>query len=150
MSPSSVVAPSDPDARLRAALLDAGLRVTSQRLVLHRVLVADLGRHATAEEVARAAADRLPGLSLPTVYATLELLVGLGLARRVATGGATLFDPRTDPHEHFACTACGRVSDLDPALDTAPAAAAARRAGMEVAHVEVVVAGRCADCVAMA
>jgi Fe2+ or Zn2+ uptake regulation protein len=148
MSPSSVVTPPDPDARLRAALLEAGLRVTSQRLVLHRVLVTDLGRHATAEEVARSAADRLPGLSLPTVYATLELLVGLGLARRVATGGATLFDPRTEAHEHFACTACGRVSDLDPALDTAPAVAAARRAGMQVAQVEVVVTGRCAACAA--
>jgi Fe2+ or Zn2+ uptake regulation protein len=146
MTRTAVLTPPHPDAGLRAALQQAGLRVTSQRLVLHRVLE-ELGRHATAEEVARTAADRLPGLSLPTVYATLELLVGLGLARRVATGGATLFDPRTEPHEHFACTACGRVLDLDPAIDTAPAAAAARRAGMEVAGVEVVVAGRCADCV---
>jgi Fe2+ or Zn2+ uptake regulation protein len=36
------------DERLARALRSAGHRVTSQRLVLHRVLT-ELGRHATAE-----------------------------------------------------------------------------------------------------
>ncbi len=57
----SEAAPDLP-ARLRAA----GLRVTSQRLLLHATLV-EIGRHATADEVMRAAVPRLPGLSLPTV-----------------------------------------------------------------------------------
>src|SRR3954469_9850983 len=78
-------------------------RVTSQRLVLYRVL-GELGRHANAEEIARVSSERLPGLSLPTVYATLELFEGRGLVRRVDAGGpAALFDPRIDPHAHFAC-----------------------------------------------
>ena len=69
------------DERLETALRARGHRVTSQRLVLHRVLD-ELGRHASAEEIARASAERLPGLSLPTVYATLELFEGLNLVRR--------------------------------------------------------------------
>jgi Fur family ferric uptake transcriptional regulator/Fur family peroxide stress response transcriptional regulator len=134
------------DERLTGALRDAGLRVTSQRLVLNRALQ-ELGRHATAEEIASAAGERLPGLSLPTVYATLELLERLGLVRRVSTtSGPTLFDPRTDAHEHFVCVSCGRVVDVPARSDTSRAQAAARRAGHRVEHVDVVLHGRCADC----
>jgi Fe2+ or Zn2+ uptake regulation protein len=134
------------DERLAGALRTGGHRVTSQRLVLHRVL-AELGRHASAEEIARASAARLPGLSLPTVYATLELFARLGLVRRVNAGGpAALFDPRTEPHAHFACRSCGAVLDLDAPVDAAAAEAAARAAGAEPAGVDVVVRGRCAAC----
>jgi Fe2+ or Zn2+ uptake regulation protein len=134
------------DERLAEALRAAGHRVTSQRLVLHRVLT-ELGRHASAEEIGRAAAARLPGMSLPTVYATLELFEGLGLVRRVDAGGpAALFDPRTEPHAHFACRSCGAVLDLDAPVDAGGAEAAARAAGAEPAAVDVVVSGRCAAC----
>jgi Fur family transcriptional regulator, stress-responsive regulator len=134
------------DQRLSDALRSGGHRVTSQRLVLYRVLD-ELGRHASAEEIARASAERLPGLSLPTVYATLELFEGLGLVQRVDAGGpAALFDPRTDPHAHFACRRCGAVTDLDAAVDAAAAEAAARAGGAEPDHVEVVLRGLCANC----
>jgi Fe2+ or Zn2+ uptake regulation protein len=134
------------DERLTAALRGAGHRVTSQRLVLYRVLE-ELGRHAEAEEIARVSSERLPGLSLPTVYATLELFESLRLVRRVDAGGpATLFDPRTDPHAHFACRRCGTVLDLDAPVDATAAEAAARAAGAEPAAVDVVVHGRCAAC----
>src|ERR687889_1375606 len=129
------------DERVETALGAGGHRMTSQRLVLHRVL-SDLGRHASAEEIARASAERLPGLSLPTVYATLELFEGLGLVRRVDAGGpAALFDPRTEPHAHFACRSCGAVLDLDAPVDAGGAEAAARAAGAEPAAVDVVVSG---------
>jgi Fe2+ or Zn2+ uptake regulation protein len=134
------------DERLTGALRARGHRMTSQRLVLHRVLT-ELGRHASAEEIARASAERLPGLSLPTVYATLELFEDLGLVRRVDAGGpAALFDPRTEPHAHFACRRCGAVVDLDAPVDGSPAADAARAAGAEPDHVDVVVRGLCAAC----
>jgi Fe2+ or Zn2+ uptake regulation protein len=134
------------DERLSAALRAGGHRVTSQRLVLYRVL-RELGRHAHAEEIARVSSERLPGLSLPTVYATLELFEGLGLVRRVDAGGpAALFDPRTDPHAHFACRLCGTVSDLDAAVDASAAEVAARASGAAPDHVEVVLRGLCAAC----
>jgi Fe2+ or Zn2+ uptake regulation protein len=134
------------DERLATALRAGGHRVTSQRLVLYRVLT-ELGRHAHAEEIARASAERLPGLSLPTVYATLELFEGLGLVRRVDAGGpAALFDPRTEPHAHFACRRCGAVADIDAGVDAAAAEAAARATGSEPEHVEVVLRGLCAAC----
>jgi Fur family ferric uptake transcriptional regulator/Fur family peroxide stress response transcriptional regulator len=136
------------DDKVASALRAGGHRVTSQRLVLFRA-IEELGLHASAEEIARVAAARLPGLSLPTVYATLELFESLGLVRRVDAGGpAALFDPRTEPHAHLACRVCGAVLDLDAAVDAAPARAAALAAGAEADHVDVVLRGRCPDCLA--
>ena len=131
---------------LAAVLRDRGQRVTPQRLMVARVL-SDLDRHVTAEVVYDEVSRRMPGVSLPTVYATLELFEGLGLVRRVDAGGpAALFDPRTDPHAHFACRRCGAVVDLDAAVDAASAEAAARAGGAEPDHVEVVLRGLCAAC----
>lgn len=134
------------DRRLADALRARGQRVTAQRLVIHRV-VTELGRHVTAEQVLDAVGDRLPNVSLPTVYATLDLLEELGLLRRVATaGGAAVYDPRTEHHHHLVCRICGRAEDLDVAVDVEAAVHAARAAGFTPRHAEVTVAGVCAKC----
>jgi Fe2+ or Zn2+ uptake regulation protein len=131
--------------RLVAVLRERGQRVTSQRLVIHRLL-RELDRHVTAEEVLRRAAERLPGISLPTVYATLDLLADLGVARRVSVGGPVLYDPRTEDHAHLRCRVCGDVADLEVPVDAAPALQAARAAGFVPETAEVVVEGLCAVC----
>jgi Fe2+ or Zn2+ uptake regulation protein len=136
------------DERLVAALRAGGHRVTSQRLVLYRAL-RDLGIHARAEEILKAAAPTLPGLALPTVYATLDLFVRLGLVRRIdGAGNAVLFDPRTDHHHHFACRSCGRVVDVEAGVDDNRIARVARAAGLRVDGVDVTLRGLCADCAA--
>jgi Fe2+ or Zn2+ uptake regulation protein len=133
--------------RLVAALRERGQRVTSQRLVIGRLL-RELDRHVTAEEVLRRASEQLPGVSLPTVYATLDLLAELGEARRVSVGGPVLYDPRVEDHAHVRCRECGRVEDLDVPLDAARALRAARDVGFVADAAELVVEGRCAACAA--
>jgi Fur family transcriptional regulator, stress-responsive regulator len=114
--------------------------------VIHDALTR-LKRHVTVEQVRDAVADRLPGVSLPTVYATLDLLEELGLVRRVpAGGGAVLYDPRTEPHQHAVCRSCGAVQDLDVPVDASAALSAARSAGFAPDGAETVVAGLCARC----
>ena len=123
-----------------------GQRSTPQRNVILREL-RRRGRHATADEIGAAVRDELPGTSTPTVYATLDLLVELGLARRIDTGlGAALYDGRTDPHQHLVCRRCGRVDDLDVTLDEAPFVSAAGANGFDAECVELVVSGLCSDC----
>jgi Fe2+ or Zn2+ uptake regulation protein len=120
--------------------------VTSQRVVLHDALV-ELGRHVSADELLGAVGGRLPGLSLPTVYATLELFEELGLVRRVpGAGGAALWDPRRDQHHHLACRRCGRVEDLEVEVDADGALAAARRGGFVPDHAGLLVSGLCRAC----
>ena len=130
---------------LTTALRDRGMRVTPQRVVLHRAL-RELDRHVTADELLDAVSDRLPSISLPTIYATLELFEELGMVRRVQRAGTTLFDPRTDAHHHLVCTVCGSIEDLDSELDTATLERAADRRGFASERIEAVVHGRCAAC----
>lgn len=133
-------------AAFRDLLRKRGSRATSQRLVLFEVL-AELRRHTTADEVMERASARLPALSLPTVYATLELFEQLGVVRRVSSGtGPALFDPVLDGHAHLACRQCGRLVDLPVKVDLRPAVGAATRRGHSPAGAEVIVAGVCADC----
>ncbi len=121
------------------------MRVTPQRVVVHRAL-RELDRHVTADELLDAVSERLPSVSLPTIYATLELLEQLGMVRRVQRAGTTLFDPRIDAHHHLVCTTCGSVEDLDAALDAAALERAASRSGFSPDRVEALVHGRCRDC----
>jgi Fe2+ or Zn2+ uptake regulation protein len=134
---------------LCTALRSRGMRVTPQRVMLHRAL-RELDRHVTADELLESVADRLPNVSLPTIYATLELLEELGMVRRVQRAGTTLFDPRVDSHHHLICTVCGSIEDLDSALDTAALERAAAKHGFEQERIEAVVHGRCAACRASA
>jgi Fe2+ or Zn2+ uptake regulation protein len=133
---------------LATALRERGQRATPQRLAIARVLT-DLDRHVTAEHVHGEVSARMPGVSLPTVYATLDLLEELGLARRVATeGGAVVYDPRTDEHHHLVCRVCGAIADIDVPVDTADVHAAAVAAGFRPDASQVVLRGLCADCAA--
>lgn len=134
------------DRELKDALRERGQRVTPQRLAINRTLRA-LDRHVSAEELYDAVEEVVPGVSLPTVYSSLELLEELGLLRRVGSfNGRALFDPRLDPHHHAVCTRCGRVDDIEAPVDATPAVAEARRAGWSDPSAGLVVTGVCAAC----
>jgi Fe2+ or Zn2+ uptake regulation protein len=123
-----------------------GLRVTSQRIVIHRTLCSQT-QHMTAEQVLEKVSGVLPGISLPTVYSTLELLEDLGLVRRFGTGnGAVLFDSRVEPHAHTVCRRCGATADLDSGALSEQAAACAAEAGFVPDHAQLVVWGLCGRC----
>jgi Fur family transcriptional regulator, stress-responsive regulator len=134
------------DLRLVDQLRERGQRVTSQRVLIHRVLVAR-DQHLTAEQVLDAVSEQLPGIALPTVYATLELFEELGLVRRVVAGtGAVLFDSRVDPHAHAVCRRCGAVIDIEEPVRPMRAVELAAKAGFTADHVQMVIWGICADC----
>src|SRR6188508_300564 len=129
-----------------AALRAAGYRVTSQRLLIHQALV-ELDRHVGAEELLTAVGERLPNVSLPTVYASLDALEEAGLVRRVAAGrGHALYDSRPVDHHHLVCRRCGAVEDLDTRIPLDSAVASAKRHGFAAEGAEVVVHGLCASC----
>jgi Fe2+ or Zn2+ uptake regulation protein len=131
---------------LQETLRRRGMRVTPQRILIHRAMT-ELGRHATAEQVLARAASRLPNASLPTVYATLELFEDLGLVRRVVAGsGPALWDPGVDGHHHLVCRRCGDVSDLRSDVELDALVRAARRKGFRPDSAELVVSGLCAGC----
>jgi Fe2+ or Zn2+ uptake regulation protein len=131
---------------LSRVLRERGQRVTPQRLAIART-VRELDRHTTAETVFGHVSEQMPGVSLPTVYATLDLLEELGLVRRVPTeAGTAVYDPRTEDHHHLVCRQCGDIMDVDAPVDRAELLSAARARGFDADGAQVVVRGVCANC----
>lgn len=100
------------DLTLRRALEASGQRFTGQRAAVYRFLSSSES-HPTAEDVFLAVRGEVPGISLATVYKSLETLVGCGLAIKLAYGdGSARYDGRTDQHHHARCLECGEVMDV--------------------------------------
>jgi Fur family peroxide stress response transcriptional regulator len=104
--------------RLSLGLREAGLRLTHQRLEIVRVLAAD-ETHPDVETVFEAVRQRVPTISLDTVYRTLAMLSDRGLVTRVQfLSGPARYDANQDRHHHFVCSRCGLVRDVaDTVLD---------------------------------
>jgi len=104
------------EAVLREALESSGQRFTEQRAAVFRFLHST-DVHPSADEVFSSVRRELPGISLATVYKSLETLVGCGLAVKLTySDGSARYDGRTDPHHHARCLACGRVMDIAGSL----------------------------------
>lgn len=136
---------------LEQLLHDRGMRATPQRLLIHRV-VCDRPKHVTADQVLAAVKDLIPGISLPTVYATLDLFVELGLLHRIPTlSGPTLYDSdRRGPHSHMICRSCSQIFDLDISPLTDDTVRAAQAQGFTVESGDLVISGLCDRCRATA
>ena len=140
-APRPVVVP----AILEAALRARGARPTRQRRAIFSALSGRVD-HPTAETLHRTVRRRIPGLSLATVYTTLEVLVGAGLAGRFAgADGVAHYDARTDDHDHRRCLGCGRIDDLDrhDHPDSIPVQPSAE---FQPTGYRIEVTGYCADC----
>lgn len=132
-------------------LHDRSLRNTPQRQLIYRI-VASSPQHLSAVDVQRQLEKAMPGISLPTVYATLDLFADLGIVRKIALAdGPVIYDTgQHNPHAHMVCRRCGRIFDLDiPPVSDADATAAAHQ-GFAVDSGDLVLHGLCADCRALA
>lgn len=132
--------------RLSSALRECGFRLTHQRLEVVRE-VASTDAHPDAESVFRHVRERVPTISLDTVYRTLGTLADLGLIGRVAgEGGALRYDANTVRHHHFICSECGRIGDVECTDLDAMAVPAPVSAMGQVDSVEVRFRGVCREC----
>lgn len=68
--------------------------------------------HPTAEELYLSLKQRMPALSLGTVYRNLSLLSDEGIILKLTCGGADHFDGNAAQHYHFLCESCGKLFDV--------------------------------------
>jgi Fur family peroxide stress response transcriptional regulator len=127
---------------LTIAFRAAGLKVTPQRQLLFS-LMHNNSAHPTADSLYAVASERMPGISLRTVYQTLTDLAEMGELLTIEVGaGAMRFDPNVSDHHHAVCDVCGAVQDVY--VNQAPELHGLD--GFAVADAHIVYRGRCADC----
>ena len=99
-------------ARFNEACRKSGAKLTHQRMEIFRE-VAQAGDHPDAEKVFQGVRERMPTVSLDTVYRTLWWLKELGLIRTLGTSRKrTRFDANLSRHHHFVCMECGLTRDF--------------------------------------
>ena len=95
-----------------AQCVRTGIKATHQRREIYAELAATKD-HPDAETLYRCVKDRIPAISMDTVYRNLRTLEEHGVVRKVgATGYRTRFDANMAPHHHFVCTECGLIRDF--------------------------------------
>ena len=120
-------------------------RMTKQRAIILEAL-RSVCTHPTADEIYGMVRQKLPRISLGTVYRNLDLLTNTGEIIRLDRAGAQKhFDGNTKPHMHVRCKICGRIGDTDMCVQM-PSPERVSAQGFTIEHTEVEFIGTCNDC----
>ncbi|MBD5657806.1 MAG: transcriptional repressor [Candidatus Eremiobacteraeota bacterium] len=88
-----------------AGLLQSRYRLTKQRAAVLRAL--GDGAHLSAETILERVRHDLPGVSLGTIYRTVEILREIGLVQIFSFGGtAARYEAALQKHHHVMCSDC--------------------------------------------
>ncbi|HIM20987.1 MAG TPA: transcriptional repressor [Rhodospirillales bacterium] len=91
-----------PYSRPLKQLNSVGLRPTSQRMIIAKILFDGTDKHVTAEMLHYEVLKSQKKVSLATVYNTLHLFTELGLLREIIVASdCSYFDTNTSNHYHF-------------------------------------------------
>ncbi len=102
--------------------------------------------HPAAEQIHRSVVEKLPNVSLRTVYQVLRELSELGELVMLDLGtGAVRYDHNLTQHHHLVCDECGAVVDI-PAHLTEVQYAGVADLGVSVSTAELVMRGTCSPC----
>ncbi|MBN2254220.1 MAG: transcriptional repressor [Deltaproteobacteria bacterium] len=133
---------------IKEALNNKGLKVTHQRIeIFNEVIKSD--DHPDVETIYRGVRERLPTVSLDTIYRTLWLLIDMGLIAALGPSRERVrFDGNTEPHHHFVCTRCRKIYDFySPEFDRIQLPEEIQSLG-EGEKINVEVRGVCHQCMA--
>ena len=123
-----------------------GVKATHQRVEVLREL-AGSEEHPDAETIFERVRQKVPSISVDTIYRTLRLLEDSGVIARVGSmRDRARFDANTERHHHFVCTECGMIGDFySDAMDQLPVPREVSEMG-SVEGVYVELRGVCRTC----
>jgi Fe2+ or Zn2+ uptake regulation protein len=128
-----------------AGLLQSRYRLTKQRAAVLRAL--EDGRHLNAETILERVRTHLPGVSLGTIYRTLDILRSIGLVQIFShAGGAAKYEATLEKHHHLVCSQCGEVTNVNVGEALPLAQTVAHEHGFDAVDCSLVVTGRCPRC----
>lgn len=104
--------------------------------------------HPSAEWVFEQLKEEYPNLSLGTVYRNIAEFKRSGDVCSVAVvNGVDRIDGDVSPHQHFVCSACGAVEDLDLSFETGGMTEQiSERCGAEATRIQLTAYGLCRHC----
>lgn len=110
------------------------------------VLAALRGRgHATNLDLHAALVEEIPALSLTSLHRITARLLARGeIGLGPSEGRQVLLDARPAPHDHFVCTSCGGVLDID--VPESAIRSIQDQLGRHLVRDGIVVRGRCESC----
>ncbi|MGE5620564.1 MAG: Fur family transcriptional regulator [Sphingomonadaceae bacterium] len=122
-----------------------GSRGSRQRSIILEEL-RKLKSHPRSDELYLLVRQRLPRISLGTVYRNLDRLQRDGLALEIYCGDFTRYDGNVSSHDHFMCRRCRRVWDFDAGSGQHATKPPAPESGFEVEGQYTMFYGLCIDC----
>ena len=135
--------------QLSEYLSGQGLKSTRQRDEILKIFV-EAGKHLSAEELYERVKKTDPRIGYATVYRTLKLLSGAGLAEeRRFEDGFTRYEYRTADgrhHDHLICTRCGRIIEFENEQIETLQQAVAKKNGFLVESHKLELYGLCSGC----
>lgn len=105
--------PLEPKILSNAELKKVGLKVTTPRLKILKILEAD-NRHKSAEDIYKALIELGDDIGLATVYRVLTQFEAVGIViRHHFEGGHSVFELDDGlHHDHLVCIKCGHVEEF--------------------------------------
>jgi len=93
-------------------LQERNIRLTPQRLELIDMLSKE-NRHWTVEELYQLLNEKMPSVSITTVYNNVHLFVDIGLVKEIQFGeGLSKYEWKKSDHYHIVCSECGEIVDI--------------------------------------
>ncbi|WP_313605061.1 ferric iron uptake transcriptional regulator [Comamonas jiangduensis] len=129
-------------------LKNTGLKATLPRLKILEIFQTGKQRHMTAEDVFRVLLDERSDIGLATVYRVLTQFeqAGILLRSNFESGKAVYELNEGQHHDHFVCTACGKVEEFyDPEIEKRQQMIADQM-GWSIQDHSMSLYGQCADC----
>ena len=135
-------------------------RKTEQRQLILDIIRQDKGHliagyrgavyrcHLDADEIYQQARQKLPSISLSTVYRSLQLFKELELIEEHQLDGMRRFYETTPrpKHHHLVCLGCGRIFEFKCSSEVKLKSRISREEGFKVTDAEVRLVGYCPDC----
>ena len=129
-------------------LKNTGLKATLPRLKILEIFQKGGQRHMTAEDVFRVLLEERSDIGLATVYRVLTQFEQAGILIRsnFESGKAVYELDEGKHHDHFICTACGKVEEFyDPEIEKRQQLVAKAK-GWVVQDHSMALYGHCAEC----
>ena len=126
---------------------EQGLAFTFQRQVIYEAVVDSRG-HPTPELIYEQVRQRIPSISLGTVYKNVKTFLDSGVLREVTLHhGSLRLESNMTPHHHLVCSSCKAIFDIEEsAVEPVQIPKAGMPAGFAISQCRVEFIGVCSTC----